>query len=59
MTTFKAIALMLGLLDRGFNIPHVKINKERGAFPYKAPRSMTPEEEEYYAKHKHLNGIYK
>jgi hypothetical protein len=27
-------------------------------FPYKAPRSMTPEEQAHYDKHKNLNGFY-
>lgn len=57
MTDHAQILSALGRgIKRSFNVQGK--NSEKGAFPNKPPRSMTEEERKYYAKHKHLNGLY-
>lgn len=58
MTSFKQIALMLGLLDRSFAVSASgkKNYGKRLESANKPPRSMTESEKAYYAKHKNLIG---
>lgn len=56
----KQIAMMLGLISRSFDNTAKPQRPKNGRYfsHYKAPRSMTAEEKEYYDKHKNLNKFY-
>lgn len=56
MTIIRQIAFMLGLASRSFGINTVhKQQRPDISEKRRPPRSMTPEEKEFYDKHKHLN----
>lgn len=55
----KLANILAASIAMGEGLPNVKLPTQRGSFKSKPPRSMTPEEKEYYDKHKNLNGFYK